>query len=57
MRLLCGGFSRRVRDGYSDATDNIAEACSNGHEVYRDKGPADSASRCTPPARSWLTTT
>ena len=35
----------------SDATNNIAEACSHCHEVYRDKGPADSAARCTPPAR------
>ena len=33
----------------SDATNNIAEACANCHEVYRDKGPADSPARCTPP--------
>ena len=31
--------SRRVRDGDSDGTDNIAYSCSNGREVYRDKGP------------------
>jgi cytochrome c553 len=35
----------------SDATNNIAEACSNCHEVYRDKGPADSPARCTPPVK------
>ena len=35
----------------SDATNNIAEACSNCHEVYRDKGPADSQARCTPPPK------
>ena len=35
----------------SDATNNIADACSNCHEVYRDKGPADSPARCTPPAK------
>ena len=35
----------------SDATNNIAEACSNCHEVYRDKGPAESPARCTPPAK------
>jgi hypothetical protein len=35
----------------SDATNNIAEACSSCHEVYRDKGPADSPARCTPPAK------
>ncbi|MCU1386391.1 MAG: hypothetical protein JWL71_5088 [Acidobacteria bacterium] len=32
----------------SDATNNIADACSNCHDVYRDKGPADSPARCTP---------
>lgn len=33
----------------SDATNDLADACSSCHEVYRDKGPADSAARCTPP--------
>ena len=32
----------------SDATNNLADACSSCHEVYRDKGPADSPARCTP---------
>jgi hypothetical protein len=32
----------------SDATNNLADACSGCHEVYRDKGPADSPARCTP---------
>jgi hypothetical protein len=32
----------------SDATNDLADACSNCHEVYRDKGPADSPARCTP---------
>jgi cytochrome c556 len=32
----------------SDATNNIADACSSCHEVYRDKGPANSPARCTP---------
>jgi cytochrome c553 len=35
----------------SDATNNIADACSSCHEVYRDKGPADSPARCTPPSK------
>jgi hypothetical protein len=35
----------------SDATNNIADACSNCHEVYRDKGPADSPARCSPPTK------
>ena len=33
----------------SDATNDLADACAMCHEVYRDKGPADSAARCTPP--------
>jgi hypothetical protein len=33
----------------SDATNDLADACSNCHAVYRDKGPADSAARCAPP--------
>ena len=32
----------------SDATNDLADACSSCHEVYRDKGPADSPARCTP---------
>jgi cytochrome c553 len=35
----------------SDATNNVADACANCHEVYRDKGPADSPARCTPPKK------
>src|SRR5262249_40545274 len=34
----------------SDATNTLADACSTCHGVYRDKGPADSPARCTPPA-------
>ena len=33
----------------SDATNDLSDACAGCHEVYRDKGPADSAARCTPP--------
>ena len=32
-----------------DATNLIADACSNCHEPYRDKGDANSPARCTPP--------
>jgi cytochrome c' len=35
----------------SDATNDLADACSGCHEVYRDKGPADSAARCTAVAK------
>ena len=32
-------------------TNDLADACSNCHEVYRDKGPADSPARCSVPAK------
>jgi hypothetical protein len=32
-----------------DATNAVADACSNCHEPYRDRGGADSPIRCTPP--------
>ncbi len=35
----------------SEATNDLADACASCHEVYRDKGPADSPLRCTPPKR------
>jgi hypothetical protein len=41
----------RNQEKVSDATNNLADACSNCHEVYRDKGPADSPARCTPPLK------
>jgi len=41
----------RSQDTVSDATNDLADACAGCHEVYRDKGPADSAARCTPPPR------
>jgi cytochrome c' len=31
----------------SDATNDLADACSGCHDMYRDKGPADSPARCT----------
>lgn len=30
----------------SDSTNDLADACSNCHEVYRDKGPVGSPARC-----------
>ena len=32
----------------SDATNDLADACSNCHDAYRNVGPADSPLRCTP---------
>ena len=37
----------RNQEKVSDATNDLADACSGCHEVYRDKGPADSPARCT----------
>ena len=38
----------RSQEKVSDATNALTDACSNCHEVYRDKGPAASQARCTP---------
>jgi hypothetical protein len=32
-----------------EVTNTVADACSNCHEPYRDRGEADSPARCTPP--------
>jgi len=32
-----------------EVTNTVADACSNCHEPYRDRGDADSPARCTPP--------
>jgi cytochrome c553 len=50
-RVALQAARTRSQEKVSDATNNIADACSNCHEVYRDKGPADSPARCTPPAK------
>jgi cytochrome c553 len=50
-RVALQAARTRNQEKVSDATNNIADACSNCHEVYRDKGPADSPARCTPPAK------
>ena len=50
-RVVLQAARTKNQEKVSDATNNIADACSNCHEVYRDKGPADSPARCTPPAK------
>jgi cytochrome c553 len=50
-RVALQAARTKNQEKVSDATNNIADACSNCHEVYRDKGPADSAARCTPPSK------
>jgi cytochrome c553 len=47
-RVALQAARAKNQEKVSDATNNIADACSNCHEVYRDKGPADSLARCTP---------
>jgi cytochrome c553 len=49
-RVALQAARTKNQEKVSDATNNIADACSNCHEVYRDKGPADSPARCTPRA-------
>jgi len=41
----------KSQEKVSDATNDLADACAACHEVYRDKGPADSAARCTAAAK------
>ena len=50
-RVALQAARTKNQEKVSDATNNIAEACSNCHEIYRDKGPADSPARCTPPPK------
>jgi cytochrome c553 len=50
-RVALQAARTKNQEKVSDATNNIADACSNCHEIYRDKGPADSPARCTPPAK------
>ena len=50
-RVALQAARTKNQEKVSDATNNIADACSSCHEVYRDKGPADSAARCTPPSK------
>ena len=45
-RVVLQAARTRNQEKVSDATNALADACSNCHEVYRDKGPADSAARC-----------
>jgi hypothetical protein len=48
-RAVLAAARTKNQDKVSDATNDLADACSNCHAVYRDKGPPDSAARCSPP--------
>jgi Cytochrome C' len=48
MAVLAAARTKN-QEKVSDATNDLADACAGCHEVYRDKGPADSPARCTPP--------
>jgi hypothetical protein len=50
-RAVLTAARTRNQEKVSDATNNLADACSSCHEVYRDNGPADSPSRCTAPLK------
>ena len=50
-RVALAAARTKNQEKVSDATNNIANACVSCHEVYRDKGPADSPARCTPPPK------
>lgn len=50
-RVALQAARTRNQEKVSDATNDIADACSSCHEVYRDTGPADSPARCTPTPR------
>ncbi len=49
LAVLAAAHTRN-QEKVSDATNDLADACSSCHEVYRDKGPADSPARCSPPS-------
>jgi hypothetical protein len=47
-RRALAAAKEKNQEKVSDITNDIAEACSNCHEIYRDKGPTGSPARCTP---------
>jgi cytochrome c556 len=40
----------KSQEKVSDSANDLADACANCHEVYRDKGDAKSPLRCSAPA-------
>jgi len=46
-RAVLQAAHTKNQEKVSDATNALADACSSCHEVYRDKGPADSPARCS----------
>jgi hypothetical protein len=47
-RKALAAANARNQQQVSDITNDLADACSSCHEVYRDKGPAGSPERCAP---------
>jgi hypothetical protein len=47
-RKALAAAKEKNQEKVSDVTNDVADACSNCHEVYRDKGPAGSPARCVP---------
>jgi hypothetical protein len=49
LKVLAAARTKN-QEKVSDATNDVADACSNCHEAYRNQGPAESPLRCTPPS-------
>jgi hypothetical protein len=47
-RKTLAAAQAKSQDQVIELTNDLADACSNCHEIYRDKGPAGSAERCRP---------
>ena len=47
-RKALAAAKEKNQEKVSDVTNDIADACSMCHEVYRDKGEAGTPARCTP---------
>jgi cytochrome c556 len=47
-RRTLAAAQAKSQDRVTELTNDIADACSSCHEVYRDKGPAGSPARCMP---------
>ena len=47
-RKALSAAKAKNQEQVSDITNDLADACSMCHEVYRDKGPAGSPARCGP---------
>jgi hypothetical protein len=47
-RKTLAAAQAKNQEQVTELTNDIADACSNCHEIYRDKGPVGSPARCLP---------